>query len=596
MPVDETKETIFADCTGCGSKEIQESMVFNESFEPFCNDCYANTYRHCDCCDGETHYESMMTTPGSDEYCEDCYHDNVSYCESCDEDFWQDDMEYNEPTGENLCSSCWEDENYRNGTPDWEVHSNNYVKTSPTFVNPDNDSYKEDTFSLIKSMRYQGIEIESNFNNDISKDDLYYHISQSIKKTRDDYQDSDTYARINIVYDGSVTGGDDQYGYELVMQPRRGDILYTDMLTATKRLKDVGGYISSKCGYHLHIDTRDYDWQHFLVLVLMTKAIEPHIYSWLPSSRRSSNWCRPVSQSIDDLKWITDRDSFIEYYYDHENYSSDKYNNKRYHGLNLHSHFQANQGIEIRYHSGTLNADKMLHWSILWSQIIDKCYDLGNKLADEMRDNDISNLYQTSLFKSLNTINILQGDKDIISSLKSHYFDDSSSTDIVQYRSDSVYLSNLLGLDAYEKGKYYAVEPMLKFLSEANYTNPTMTIDSLFSLFEIPVITQEFYKERMLEIMENPQTSPNHIRRCFEKSDMFVDFDEKTMEFGVAKVMNGVFPTIDSQVIKNCKTRYNLQYCKTEVNAKDYDGFILTNPSLPDIDEVNVSPTLDEIF
>lgn len=569
------------DCHNCGTSIEEAAAIPNNDGDMHCEDCYYEEYGHCDSCDDEVGRDYLHCTPGDDVYCEDCHQEAVGNCSHCGEDSWADDMVYNDQRDEYECEDCGYAPSDQ--TPAWDVYSNDMIKSNTDFVNPKKDGYTKDTFSLIKSMRYQGIEIESNFNEEISRDDLMYSVNSSIAAMRDnpkDDRDGNYFGACNIVYDGSVTGGDDRYGYEVVANPRRGDVLFQDMLSMTKAVKQSGGYISSKCGYHLHIDTRDYDWQHFLVLLIMTKAIEPHIYSWLPNSRRTSNWCRPVSQRISDLKWITDRESFIDYYYDDSSYSSDKYNDKRYHGLNLHSHFQANQGVEIRYHSGTLNADKMLHWSILWSQVIDKCYVLGDKLADEMRDEHITDLYETSLFKSLKMMNLLEIDIVKINSLKDEYmveaFDveaQSNSSNLDEYKKDSLYLSSLLGLD---QSKTYAVQPMLKFLTNSKYNEPTMTIDSLFSTFEIPVLTQEFYKDRMVEIMDNPHTSPDHLKSCFDKSDMFVDFDEDTMQFGVAKIMNGIFPTIDSDLIRDCATGYNLRYCREQLIPSDYDGIILS--------------------
>jgi len=601
MPVETTTDNAVPerDCYNCNDYFPENEMISSDYGEDFCQECYDDCHTVCDSCNSELHNDEVHWAPGGDyAYCEDCYHDAIQYCEPCGEDRWQDDMRYCDSRGEYFCEDCY-DEYSGNSEYDWNVYSNNYIKDNDDFVTPSKSKYSNDTFSLIKSKRYQGIEIETNFGNEISNSDVSDLIYRRIEKTRDKVgltTDTDRteleeafYAPLsspnviqcgfNVVYDGSVTGGDDQYGAEVVVSPRRGDILYNDMLTITKTLKeDCGAYISRKCGYHLHIDTRDYDWQHFLVLTLMTKMIEPHIYSWLPSSRRSSNWCKPVSQTIDELRYINDRDSFLEYYYDDCRFTNEKYNEKRYHGLNLHSHFQANQGVEIRYHSGTLNPDKMLHWSILWSQIIDKCYELGNQLAEEMRTDNTYDLYKTSLFKSLITTNVLDIEAVELERLQVKYYRQ-ESTNIKEYKEDSKYLSDLLGLD--NRDKVYAIEPMIYFLKRRKYLNATMTIDSLFDTFDIPVITQEFYKERMVEIMENSQTPSNHITRCFAKSDLFVSFDESSLQFKLAGVMNSIFPTIDSENIKVCGTPESIKYIQSPVEPSDLDDYAI-NPSVFD--------------
>ena len=44
-----------------------------------------------------------------------------------------------------------------------EVLSNDFVKENDDFVSPLNSGYDEDTFDIIKSKRYVGLEIETNF-------------------------------------------------------------------------------------------------------------------------------------------------------------------------------------------------------------------------------------------------------------------------------------------------------------------------------------------------------------------------------------------------------------------------------------------------
>ena len=571
--VQEVDDTDFTTpCDNCSVDMTEDDVVSDEIGNDMCQDCYDENYSTGDCCGCELHNNEIRWTPGGDEaYCEDCYHDNITYCDGCHSDYWNDDMHYSETDGEYYCEQCYDELN-QSGSYDWNVYSNNFIKENTDFVTPEKCGYSSDTFSLIKSKRYQGIEIETNYGGDWTNSFVYDQISRKLASGRGNGN-----TMFNVVYDGSVNGGDDSYGGEVVVSPRRGDVLYKDMLTITDTLKkSVDAYISKKCGYHLHIDTRDYDWQHFLMLVIMTKMIEPHIYSWLPSSRRTSNWCKPVSQSFDELRYICDRDSFLEYYYDDCRFSNNKYNDKRYHGLNLHSHFQANQGVELRYHSGTLNADKMLHWSIFWSQVVDKCYDLGTQLADEMRERNIHDLYDTSLFKSLLTKNVIKYEKDKLLDIRDRiHIHDGAYTNISQYKKDSKYLSDLLGI---KSDKVYLIEPMLRFIRQNKYTKATMTIDSLFDTFEIPILTQEFYRERLVEIMDNPNTPTRHVIDCFNNSDFFVDFDKDNMSFKLAGIMSSMFPTIDDDVVKdNQYGSSNLAYISKDKMPSDIDGFVL-NP------------------
>ena len=114
-------------------------------------------------------------------------------------------------------------------------------------------------------------------------------------------------------------------------------------------------------GQHMHFDARDLDWYHRVVIAGIVKAIEPHLYSMLPSSRRNNRYCIPMSQRWSDFKYVKDRDSFVDFWYDTCSYNDSRWNDKRYYGLNMHpGPREGGMGsIEIRYHNGTLNKTKM---------------------------------------------------------------------------------------------------------------------------------------------------------------------------------------------------------------------------------------------
>lgn len=87
--------------------------------------------------------------------------------------------------------------------------------------------------------------------------------------------------------------------------------------------------------------------------------IDPVLRSLVPASRRHNTYCKPFEKVTgsggrepDTLKELTDRT--IE----------------RYCGINLLS-LQQHGTIECRYHSGTINATKIIHWARLWERCVD---------------------------------------------------------------------------------------------------------------------------------------------------------------------------------------------------------------------------------
>jgi len=557
------------ECADCGSEHDEGDMEStNTDGEYVCDNC-ADDYCHCDNCGEHMHnHDSRYSELQSEYYCEDCYYDIIVHCADCDCEIESDQAQYSERDGEYYCYDCFPDE-----TPDWRVFSNNFIRDNIDFVNPTNDNYKRDTFNIVKSRRYVGIEIETNYQEEQYNEDIRDYLHRRINESRELEVDLETTpCRQQVVYDGSVTDGEHRYGNEIVMQPRRGDLIVEDVETITSSLKRIEAYPSVRCGLHLHIDARDYDWLHFTVLTLMTKLIEPHVYTWVPPSRLSGNWSRRVSQSVKDFAYIADRDEFIDVYYDNGGYSNDKYNDKRYHGLNLHCHFQANQGIEIRYHGGTLNTEKIKHWTIFWTNVVDTCYEIAEQIKSG-QVSSYSSFKNTDMYASLVP---LKNDK--LRKLEQRYnrysMKDGEFTDIAQYKKDSEMLRRYLKLPKHNKP--YLVEPMLRYL-RSRQDNSFMSIENIFDTFRIPDETREFFKNRTKTIRRRDES---HISNCFGAKRSVVEFDSVTQKFHYVDNMSNQFPLIsDKRLSEYCPmfdygSTHDLFHFSNNLTQSDYSRFI----------------------
>lgn len=152
------------------------------------------------------------------------------------------------------------------------------------------------------------------------------------------------------------------------------------MFDLCKKLCDYDYNVDAKCGLHIHLDSKDYKDNSFAIKTLMQFYIvfEDVILAMLPKSRRTNNYCKALktafhlseiqdTDGMDDLEslWYrqTDKNEIKQYKtYKH---------GSRYYGVNFHSLF-ANGHIEIRFHSGTIDSQKILHWINLHSTIMDK--------------------------------------------------------------------------------------------------------------------------------------------------------------------------------------------------------------------------------
>lgn len=527
-------------CCDCDSQISRTDEYYNSDGDEICEECSDN-YVCCTEC-GDTTAQNDSLRFDSDDWCEECYAENVASCVECGEEGHNDDM-YWEDDGV-YCDGCYDyRENQRNASVDWNVFSNDYVKTNQDFVNPTRDKYASDSFHLIPSKRYMGVEIETNYQEYVDRQDVTYDLRQAIRETRigDESSSSSNLGRLNVVSDGSVLGENHEHGGEVVLDPRRGDILNKDISTICEQLTNHhNAYVSRRTGLHVHIDCRDYDWYHFLVLSMMVKYIEPHIYTWVPKSRLDGRWCKPLSQSFQDFRYVDDRDSFVEFWYDNGGYDTDKYNDKRYHGFNLHSHFQANQGLEIRYHGGTLNPDKIRHWCVFWSNLVDSCYDIAEDMRKQSGDTMFS---QSSMYRSLQDSRI----SSKMSQMSRKYMNGENSIDIKEYMYNSELLRRYLKLE--KKDKPYLLQPMIEHIRH-RAEKSVMSIDNMFDIFNTPKDTQEFMRSRMIDIKSGTLHYEDHIEKCFYNKSNVIEFDKKTLSFKYVDNIESQFLLIDDDLLK----------------------------------------------
>ena len=115
---------------------------------------------------------------------------------------------------------------------------------------------------------------------------------------------------------------------------------------------------------------------------------EPVIMCSQPRSRRDSNsYSAPINNSfsINDVDKIETYDQFDQYWYktsnkrDIKHRKQDKYSSARYYSFNFHALLCGTNGcdggfktLEIRLHSGTKNAKKILYWTYFHQAILDR--------------------------------------------------------------------------------------------------------------------------------------------------------------------------------------------------------------------------------
>lgn len=188
---------------------------------------------------------------------------------------------------------------------------------------------------------------------------------------------------IGITSDGSLSYG----GVEFQTPKLKGKNGEQAIKDLCKVLNGNQFTVNRETGLHIHLDGKGLLprtltthepvalkqlWQFYL-------AFDEVMLSFLPQSRRNNRYAKSMMKQNISYNRIaqakTQRDIEVLWYHDSRvqsiNYNkAHKYHDSRYHGINLHI-LLAEKHLEVRFHSGTLNATKILEWTAMHQRIAD---------------------------------------------------------------------------------------------------------------------------------------------------------------------------------------------------------------------------------
>ena len=285
--------------------------------------------------------------------------EEITTCENCGDRHLRNDGYYSE-WDDNYsfctdgCRDEWENDHYDdyhdeydNNSSDWELNTNTFTT---------------DYRSKSKNAVPFGIELEFYIPNYISILDLSNDLNEKLNG-------------FGLKNDGSLG----RNGYEIVSPIISGRKGIQAIKTLTDILTKYQARVDRTCGFHLHISGDDLiqETKHLKKLLELYYSFEEVLLSFLPKSRRENNYCKKITDNYSELDLIINNsmlDEFEKAYY--KTTSDDEirekkschYQNERYYGLNLHSLF-SNRHYEIRYHSGTINYEKIINWIKLHLQM-----------------------------------------------------------------------------------------------------------------------------------------------------------------------------------------------------------------------------------
>lgn len=312
-----------------------------------------HTQYTCRDCRGSYERDEVIELDRYGFTCLVCIESHYSQCLRCDRT--THDRHFHRD--EEVCDECFS-ENENQGDNDAQIHFRSYM--------PSSQYLNSGVGGIVKNSIPFGIELEVTLPDNLRASIL----SRSIPR------------EVGVETDGSIVGG---YGLELQLPPACGASAENLIYDVCSKLKEMEARVNRSCGYHLHIDVAKVDTDHTAAsalnilkdLWLFYVAFEDVIVSFLPKSRRNNRYCQSLrsdyhfreimqATSMEKLEriWyrVTNRD-------DLDNSKGETKHSSRYRGINMHTLF-AMRHIEIRYHSGTINARKILEWANLHTTII----------------------------------------------------------------------------------------------------------------------------------------------------------------------------------------------------------------------------------
>ena len=306
----------------------------------------------CFNCQNDFDEDDSLSNDDGDLYCYDCYYEVYGHCSECDTEVSHDYIQWSERNEEYYCEDCYPQEG-----EDVDLDSYN---SNVDIMMPDGNTYVNNKFE-----RAVGVEIETTG---------YEHRIDDFDSSQFDFRKA---------YDGSVNAYDEDYkGVEYISKPMTGDYLFRQIDNIGNYLLDNDFKVNKSCGLHIHIDARDLFYEQLKGILIVAKTFEDIIFRIVPRSRSKSRWCRKVPMEKHHITRIESNSDLIQSWYESsDTYPDfDKYNDSRYHGLNLHARVYLGT-IEFRYHSGTNNPTKIKNWITICQHIVSKGIELGNEIS-----------------------------------------------------------------------------------------------------------------------------------------------------------------------------------------------------------------------
>jgi hypothetical protein len=136
-----------------------------------------------------------------------------------------------------------------------------------------------------------------------------------------------------------------------------------ELKEVTNALKLLKPRIDKKCGLHVHVEVRDYNWRDLRNLLVLWARYEPFAFELCPPSRRSNVYCPPFRKTEwsgrDGAQWTRMENGLgetTEQGFQRIMQMADRG------AVNL-THFWRSKRVEFRLGGGTIEYEKIVRWT-----------------------------------------------------------------------------------------------------------------------------------------------------------------------------------------------------------------------------------------
>jgi hypothetical protein len=240
-----------------------------------------------------------------------------------------------------------------------------------------------------------GVEIEVILPRGVSKSNAAAQIAAAGVPCQEElYGHSVPRGQWKVVTDGSLGYAQ---GAEFVSPPMRGEEGFRQMETVCQVLTRMGAKITSKCGFHVHIDVGSEPVDFFKNLIRLYTSAERPLDTVMPMSRRGTTnpYCYPLRIDQNALTAATTVNSVIRAIGQNPDVPR---SSTRFRKINLQS-FKAYGTVEFRHHGGTCDAQKASHWVRLCMRMVltaragEKTVTTLEDLLDTVGSNELEKSY-----------------------------------------------------------------------------------------------------------------------------------------------------------------------------------------------------------